>query len=134
VIRLFRVERDDWQMLLADDHIRCSRALDVTIQREQFPKSKDPLIIWAGPIIMRVTLARYSGPAPVEQIEKYVADGGYVIIMVKRAGVPQHWVRYLGKGKIVDPWFADIADLLPRYTGKDLAEAIWAAAYYQRVK
>jgi hypothetical protein len=74
------------------------------------------LIIWAGPIIVRVTLARYGGPAPVEQIEKYVADGGYVIVMVKRAGVPQHWVRYLGKGKIVDPWFADIADLLPRYT------------------
>jgi hypothetical protein len=93
LIRLFRVERDDWQMLLADGHIRCSRALDVTIQREQFPKSKDPLIIWAGPIIMRVTLARYSGPAPVEQIEKYVANGGYVIVMVKRAGVPQHWVR-----------------------------------------
>jgi hypothetical protein len=52
--------------------------------------------------------------------------------MVKRAGVPQHWVRYLGQGKIVDPWFADIADLLPRYAEKNLAEAIWAAAYYKR--
>jgi len=54
--------------------------------------------------------------------------------MVKRAGVPQHGVRYLGQGKIVDPWFADIADLLPRYTGKDLTEAIWAVAYYKRLR
>ncbi len=77
---------------------------------------------------------RHNDAAPVDQIEKYVADGGYTIVMVKRAGVPQHWMRYRGQGKIVDPWFADIAELLPRYTGKDLAEAIWAAAYYQRVK
>jgi hypothetical protein len=79
--------------------VRCSRALDVTIQREQFPKSKDPLIIWAGPIIARVTLARYSGQAPVEEIEKYVADGGYVIVMVKRVGVPQHAAAYYQRVK-----------------------------------
>ena len=56
-----------------------------------------------------------------------MADGGYVIVMVKCAGVPQHWVRYLGKSKIVDPWFADIAHLRPRYTGK-----IWPRPFGRR--
>lgn len=82
-------------------------------------------------------LGRYNDPAPMEKIEKYVQDGGYVIVKVdfdkRTRALEQHWVRYLGNGKIMDPWHADVADLIPRYKGKDLAEAIWAAAYYKSV-
>ncbi len=73
--------------------------------------------------------------APMIQIDQAV-QSGYVIVMVHRSGVPQHWVRYLdnndGKGKIMDPYFGDVSDLLPRYTGANLAEAILAAAYYKK--
>lgn len=79
-------------------------------------------------------LAKYNGPAPMDKIEQYIRDGGYIVIMVKRPGVPQHWVRYLGNGKIADPWFAEINELLAHYTGKNVAEAIWAAAYYKRAQ
>lgn len=68
--------------------------------------------------------------APVAAIEKYV-ETGYVLVMVHRAGVPQHWVRYLGNGQIMDPWYGDIAPLLPRYIGRTLGEAILAVAYYK---
>ncbi len=78
------------------------------------------------------TIGRYDGPAPTDYIDRYIAAGGYVIVMVRRPGVKEHWGRYLGKGQIMDPYFGDVADLLPRYIGKNLAEAIWAAAYYKK--
>lgn len=76
----------------------------------------------------------YNNPAPMEQIEKHISAGGYVLVKVdfdrNTRQVEQHWCRYLGDGKIVDPWYGDVADIVPRYRGNTPAAAIWSATYY----
>lgn len=72
-------------------------------------------------------------PAPVAELDRRIGLGDYVVIKVARAGVPEHWGRYIGNGQIVDPWFADIAPIVPRYRGKDAEQAILKAVIYKTV-
>jgi hypothetical protein len=89
-------------------------------------------------IVKFETLADYQNPAPVAQLDEYVKNGGYVLVKVdfdpRTIAVEQHYCRYLGDGKVMDPWHGDIASLVGRYRGKTTAEIIWRAAYYQRAK
>jgi hypothetical protein len=87
-------------------------------------------------IVKYESLADYAMPAPMDKIERYLSEGGYVIVKVDfnpaTMQVEQHYCRYLGNGRVMDPWYGDIADIVPRYRGKTAAEAIWRAVYYKR--
>lgn len=76
-------------------------------------------------------------PAPVAQFDSLVKQGDFVIVKVDfdpaTMAVEEHWVRYLGDGKMMDPWRGDIASITPRYKGKDAAQAILRAVIYKRV-
>lgn len=76
-------------------------------------------------------------PAPVAQFDALVKQGDFVIVKVdfnpKTMQVEEHWVRYLGDGKMMDPWVGDIDSIVPRYKGKDAAQAILRAVIYKRV-
>lgn len=75
--------------------------------------------------------------APVADLDARVAAGDFVIVEVdfnpNTVAIDQHWVRYIGGGQMVDPWVGDIAPIVPRYRGKDAAQAILKAAIYRRL-
>ncbi len=98
------------------------------------------LFVFAAPdrlgVLKFENIADYQKPAPIQAIEDYLTRGGYVIVEVDFNPDPDidpHYVRYLGNGQIADPWYGDIAPIVPRYRGQNAAEAIWRAAYYKPV-
>lgn len=73
-------------------------------------------------------------PAPMSQLDAEIAASNFVIIKVDNGYPPDyHWVRYLGGGKMADPWYGDIASIVPRYHGASAAVCIRAALLYKRV-
>lgn len=77
-------------------------------------------------------------PAPIIALDEAIANGDYVIVKVDfdpaTMQVEEHWVRYIGAGQMMDPWRGDIAPIVPRFRGKDAAQAILRAAIYNREK
>jgi hypothetical protein len=73
--------------------------------------------------------------APVAQLDAEIKAGKWVIVKVDfnpgTVETEEHWVRYLGDGEMFDPWVGDIAPMVPRYRGKDAAEAILRAVIYK---
>jgi hypothetical protein len=76
-------------------------------------------------------------PAPMPQIEQEINAGKYIVIKVDfnpaTLVVDEHWVRYIGADKMIDPWYSDIITVTPRYRGANTAQAILRAAVYRRV-
>ena len=70
--------------------------------------------------------------APIDKMDEYIKTG-CIIVEVHPKAQSQHWCRYLGQGKIMDPWYGDIAPLVPRYyNSTNPADAIYHAAYYKK--
>lgn len=72
--------------------------------------------------------------APISQLDAEIAASNFVLVKVNNGLPPDyHWVRYIGEGKMIDPWYGDIATITPRYKGANAAECIRAAVIYKRV-
>lgn len=72
--------------------------------------------------------------APMAQLDAEINGSNFVIVKVNNGLPPDyHWVRYLGKGEMVDPWYGDVTTITPRYKGANAAECIRAAIIYKRI-
>jgi hypothetical protein len=78
-----------------------------------------------------------STPAPMTQLEQEISAGKFIVIKVDfnpaTLTIEEHWGRYIGADKMIDPWYGDIATITPRYRGASSAQAILRAAVYRRV-
>lgn len=75
-----------------------------------------------------------NAPAPIATLDAWINSGNYAIVKVDNSLPPDfHWVRYLGNGQMVDPWYGDVAPIVPRYHGANAAECILRAVFYKRV-
>lgn len=72
-------------------------------------------------------------PAPVAQLDAELVKGNYVLVKIKVSDkVPSHYLRWVGAGSVMDPYYADISPLVPRYRGRDAAQAILRYVIYDR--
>lgn len=90
-----------------------------------------------GVILMDGLIECANTPAPIAELDRRISKGDYVVVKVdfdpKTIQVEQHWCRYIGGGQVVDPWYADIAPIVPRYRGRDAAQAIIYAVIYKAI-
>lgn len=85
----------------------------------------------------KVKIDSPSTPADVARLEEWRNAGNFAVVEVDFSAAPgtqQHWVLYQGDGTCMDPWYGDFAPIVPRYQGKDAAQAILAIAYYEVIK
>jgi len=74
-------------------------------------------------------------PAPMLMLDATVTQGHFVVVMLKVSNtVPTHYLRYLGAGQVMDPYYADVSPIVPRYRGVSAAQSILRYVIYDRVR